>query len=257
MEEFTELINIMKKLRHPVNGCPWDKVQTEKSLREYVLEEAYELVEAIDLDSNEKKKEELGDLLLQIIFISQVNNESDHFNIIDVISTLKSKLINRHPHIFKNSIAKTPEEVKNNWEKIKKKEKGKKSILSDYPKKMPSLAIAKRYGEQASSVGFDWSDPKKAINKVEEEIKELKAEIINNNPDNIDQEVGDLLFAVANVSRLLKINPELSLMRANLKFKKRFQRLEKIIADRNSTCENTSLEEFEKIWEIIKKEERG
>ncbi|MEN8155118.1 MAG: nucleoside triphosphate pyrophosphohydrolase [Acidobacteriota bacterium] len=257
MKEFTELINIMKKLRHPENGCPWDKVQTEQSLKEYILEEAYELLEAIDLNSSDKKKEELGDLLLQVVFISQINSESENFNITDVITTLKAKLINRHPHIFKNTKVTTPEQVKNNWERIKKKEKGKKSILSDYPVKMPALAIAKRYGEQASSVGFDWNDAGKAIDKIEEEIMELKIEINKNNFENIEQEIGDLLFAVANVSRLLKVNPEISLMKANNKFKRRFQHLEKIIKEKNMDISNTDLEKLEEIWQLVKEKENS
>ena len=165
MKEFNNLIKIMKKLRNPINGCPWDRKQTDHSLKEYILEEAHELVEAIEMDSPEKQKEELGDLLLQIVFLSQINREKNNFTIKDVIDTINRKLINRHPHIFGDTTVHSAEEVKQNWEKIKKKEKNNSSILSDYPARMPALSHAKRVAEQASSVGFDWDDPLKALDK--------------------------------------------------------------------------------------------
>ena len=159
MNEFKQLLKIMEILRDPLKGCPWDKVQTKESLKEYVVEEAYELIEALDNKNIANINEELGDLLLQIVFISQIMKESGESSISEVINTLIQKLIRRHPHIFSDKKANTPEEVKNNWESIKKSEKGSNSILSDYPEAMPALASAKRYGDQASSVGFDWGDP--------------------------------------------------------------------------------------------------
>jgi tetrapyrrole methylase family protein / MazG family protein len=252
MKELNKLIKIMKQLRNPINGCPWDREQTPLSLREYILEEAHELVEAIDLDSVEKQKEELGDLLLQIVFMSQMHKEKNNFSLRDVADTINKKLINRHPHIFSDTTVQSAEEVKQNWEKIKKKEKKKKSILSDYPPQMPALSHAKRVAEQASSVGFDWDDPLRALDKVEEEIEELKKEIIAGHQEKIEEELGDILFAVANVARLAKVNPEFALKNTNKKFISRFRYIEEQLKAQNKEFADTSLEEMEAIWQEAK-----
>lgn len=254
MKEFNKLIKILKRLRNPINGCPWDRKQTQHSIKEYVLEEAHELVEAIDLESPEKVKEELGDLLLQIAFLSQLNLEKNNFSIREVIDTVNKKLIKRHPHIFGDATAHTAEEVRQNWEKIKKKEKKKTSILSDYPPQMPALAHAKRIGEQASSVGFDWNDPLKALEKVEEEIEELKKEIREGDEKKITEEVGDLLFAVANVSRLAKVNPEFALKGTNKKFISRFRYIEEQLKKQGKDIAKTDLDEMEELWQESKNE---
>ncbi len=254
MKEFNKLIKILKKLRNPINGCPWDRKQTQHSIKEYILEEAYELVEAIDMESPAKVKEELGDLLLQIAFLSQLNAEKNNFSIRDVIDTINAKLITRHPHIFGDATVHTAEEVRQNWEKIKKKEKKKKSILSDYPPQMPALAHAKRIGEQASSVGFDWNDPMKALEKVEEEIEELKKEIRAGDEKKTAEEIGDLLFAVANVSRLAKVNPEFALKGTNKKFIKRFRYIEDRLKKQGKDISKTGLDEMEELWQESKNE---
>ncbi len=254
MKEFNNLIKIMKRLRNPINGCPWDRKQTGHSLKEYVLEEAHELVEAIEMDSPEKQKEELGDLLLQIVFLSQINLEKNNFSIRDVIDTINRKLIQRHPHIFGDIMVKSAEEVKQNWEKIKKKEKRTSSILSDYPAQMPALSHAKRVAEQASIVGFDWDDPLKALDKVEEEIEELKKEIRAGNWERVEEEIGDILFAVANVSRLAKINPEFALKNTNRKFVTRFRYIEEQLKKQGKDIAKTSLEEMEELWQQAKNE---
>ncbi len=252
MKEFIELINIMKTLRNPVKGCPWDLKQNPQSLKEYILEESYELLEAINNNDPEEIKEELGDLLLQIIFISRIFQEKGEFDIRDVLKEINKKLINRHPHVFGDLKVKNAQEVKDNWEKIKKKEKKKKSIISDYSEQTPALQNAKRISEQASSVGFDWKDAKLAFEKVEEEIKELKQELNESNKEKIEEEIGDLLFAIANVSRLLKINPEFALKKTNKKFKKRFRFIEETLESQDKKIEETELEEMEELWQKSK-----
>lgn len=254
MKEFAKLIKIMKQLRNPIAGCPWDRQQTPLSLREYIVEESSELVQAIDQQAAEKQKEELGDLLLQIVFLSRIHQEQNHFSIRDVIATINEKLIRRHPHVFGQTTVRSADEVKQNWEKIKKTEKKKETILSDYPDQMPALAIAKRLAEQASSVGFDWDDPLQALAKVEEEIAEVRDEIKKGEQQKIAEEIGDILFAVANVARLCRINPEFALRAANKKFLGRFRSIEKRLKDQGKDIQQTSLEEMEALWQQAKKE---
>ncbi len=255
MKEFNKLIKIMKRLRNPIDGCPWDREQSPETLREYILEEAHELVEAIDMGSSDKQKEELGDLLLQVVFMSQIHREEGNFSIREVIDGISNKLINRHPHIFGDTSVRSSEEVKQNWEKIKKKEKKSASILSDYPPQMPALSHAKRVAEQASSVGFDWDDPLKALEKVEEEVKELKFEIQQGHREKIEEELGDILFAAANVARLTGINPEFALKNTNKKFVTRFRYIEEQLKKQGKDIEKTSLEEMEFLWQEAKKVE--
>jgi tetrapyrrole methylase family protein/MazG family protein len=252
MKELDKLVKILKQLRNPMDGCPWDRKQTVKSLKEYTLEEAHELIEAIELASPEKQKEELGDLLLQIVFISRINQEQGHFSLKDVVDTINRKLIRRHPHVFGDTDVSSADEVKANWEKIKKAENNKKSIISDYPQSMPALSVAKRVAEQASSVGFDWDDPLKALKKVEEEIKELQQEIPGGHQERMTEEIGDLLFAVSNVSRLLRVNPEFALKQANQKFKERFRYIEMELKRQGKEISDTSLDEMEELWQQSK-----
>ncbi|MGE5340468.1 MAG: nucleoside triphosphate pyrophosphohydrolase [Candidatus Omnitrophota bacterium] len=252
MKELDKLIKIMKKLRNPINGCPWDRKQTEHSLREYILEESHELVEAIEMNSAQKQKEELGDLLLQIIFLSQIHREKNNFTLKDVIRTITAKLIHRHPHIFGDVKVNTAEEVRQNWEKIKQSQKAGKSILSDYPDAMPALSHAKRIAEQASSVGFDWNDPLAALEKVREEIDELKEEIQAGNKIKMEEELGDILFAVANVARLTQVNPEFALKGTNKKFVKRFRYIEEELKKQGKEISAVSLEEMEALWQEAK-----
>jgi len=256
MKEFNQLLSIIKQLRSPINGCPWDLKQNEESLKEYILEEAYELVEAIESQSITKQKEELGDLLLQIILLSQINKEKDRFTIRDVINKISIKLIQRHPHVFADSDARSAEEVRANWQKLKIAEKKNYSILSDYPDKMPALLHAKRLSEQASAVGFDWKNADKAVEKIEEEIKELKLEISSGQSANIVEEIGDLLFAVTNVSRLLDVNPELALSQSNRKFKERFRYIEQKALSQGRNLNDLSLDEMEDLWQMAKKRKR-
>jgi len=255
MKSFDNLLKIMKKLRNPINGCPWDQKQKPQDLREYVLEEAYEVIETIENDDPEKLKEELGDLMLQIVFLSQIYRERNQFSIRDVLDTINRKLIRRHPHIFSNTQVDSAEDVKRNWEQIKKTEKKRTSILSDYPVQMPALSHAQRVAEQASGVGFDWDDPLKALDKVEEEVEELKQELKNDQSidrDRVEDEIGDILFAVANVARLAKINPEFALKRTTQKFVHRFRFIEAELKQRGKDIRETSLMEMEDIWQQAK-----
>jgi len=252
MKEFSKLVRIMKKLRHPRRGCPWDLAQSPQTLKEYVLEEAHELIEAIDNGRDEEIKEELGDLLLQIVFLSRLAEEKNKFSIHDVVAGICEKLIRRHPHIFGQTKVNGADEVKANWEKIKIAEKNKQSVISDYPSTMPSLLLANRIASQASGVGFDWNDAGKAIAKVDEEIEELRAEIRAGRLHEAENEIGDLLFAVANVARLLKINPEFALARTNKKFTNRFRFIEAELKKRGQDIRNTTLAELDALWNQAK-----
>lgn len=252
MKEFGRLVGIMKKLRHPRKGCPWDLQQTPASLKEYVLEEAHELIEAIDSGDAAAVCEELGDLLLQIVFLARLAEEEGTFSIAEVCAGISQKLVRRHPHIFASVKVSGPDEVKVNWEKIKIAEKNKKSVISDYPSSMPSLLLANRIASQAAGVGFDWDDAGKAMKKVSEEIAELGAEIDQGRRHEAEGEIGDLLFAVANVARLLQINPEFALARTNREFTRRFRFIETELQRQGKDVARASLEEMEELWQRAK-----
>jgi len=254
MKEFSRLVRIMKKLRHPRRGCPWDLKQTPASLKEYILEETHELIEAIDGGDAEAVREELGDLLLQIVFLARLAEEDKKFSIREVIAGISEKLVRRHPHIFGSVQVNGADEVKVNWEKIKIAEKNKQSVISDYPASMPSLLLANRIASQASGVGFDWNDAGRAFAKVAEEIEELRVEIDENRLHEAENEIGDLLFAVANVARLLKINPEFALARTNKKFTRRFRHIEAELKKQGKDIGTAALEEMEALWQRAKEE---
>jgi MazG family protein len=254
MKEFSRLLRIMKKLRHPRRGCPWDLQQTPGSLKEYVLEEAHELIEAIDGGDSAAMREELGDLLLQIVFLARIAEEAGEFTMAEVCAGISEKLIRRHSHIFGTVQVAGADEVKANWEKIKVAEKNKSSVISDYPASMPSLLLANRIASQASGVGFDWDDAGKALDKVVEEIAELRAEIASGRQHEAANEIGDLLFAVANVARLLKINPEFALARSNREFTRRFRFIEAQLKKQGKEIAGASLAEMEKLWQKAKED---
>ena len=244
-----DLITTLKKLRSP-NGCDWDKAQTHKSLIPYLLEETYEVIEAIESKQFDLLKEELGDLLLHVIFQAELASESNKFNIYDSILNINNKLINRHPHIFSDKEDKSWKQ--GSWESAKKKEKNRDSILDGVPKALPSLIKARRIQEKASGVGFDWDNIKQVYAKVDEELVELKDEIKNKNQTNIEQELGDLLFSIVNLSRHIDVNPELALNQATQKFIKRFHKVESYLNERNLQLEDQSLSELDEIWSKIK-----
>jgi len=252
MKEFARLVRIMKKLRHPRRGCPWDLAQSPQTLKEFILEEAHELIEAIDRGHEEEIKEELGDLLLQVVFLARLAEEQGKFSIRDVITVISEKLVRRHPHIFGQVKVNGADEVKANWEKIKIAEKNKASVISDYPATMPSLLLANRIASQASGVGFDWNDAEKAFSKIDEEMEELRAEIRAGKMSEVEDEIGDLLFAVANVARLLKINPEFALAGTNKKFTRRFRFIEAELKKRGQDIRCTTLAELDALWNQAK-----
>lgn len=250
---FEKLLKIMDDLR--VN-CPWDKKQTLESLRYLTIEETYELSDAIiENDINEIKKE-LGDLILHIVFYSKIASENEQFDISDVLNGICDKLIRRHPHIYSDVIAKTDEEVKNNWEKIKLGE-GNKSVLAGVPKSLPAMVKAYRIQEKARGVGFDWENTQQVWDKVMEELQELNEEIKNNDaPEKIEQEFGDFLFASINYARFLGINPEDALERTNKKFIRRFNFLEENVKKMGKNMHDMTLAEMDEIWEKSKELEK-
>jgi len=248
MKEFDQLMEIMKKVRE---NCPWDKRQTHKTLMQYLIEEAYEVVESIEQNEDDNLKEELGDLLIQIIFHSIIAEEREKFNINDVITTVSEKLIRRHPHVFDNLSVSGEEEVLHNWEKIKLNE-GKTSVLQGVPKSLPALLKATGIQTKASRVGFDWDNYKDVLKKVNEELKELKEATESNNKDKIEEEIGDLLFSIVNISRFLHVNPEDALRKTINKFIKRFTIIEQEINKQGKKLQDVSLEEMDKIWEKSK-----
>ena len=236
MDKFNELIKIVKKLRAP-DGCDWDREQTHKSLIPYLLEETHEVIESIEDNDYDALKEELGDLMLHVIFQVDLASDKNKFSVDDVLDGINKKLVNRHLHIF----SKDKNQKKENWETTKKKEKKRDSVLDGVPKSLPALLQSRRIQEKAASVGFDWDNNKKVLDKVDEEILELKEAIIKK--DGIDEEFGDVLFSLVNLSRHLDVDPESSLKKSTIKFIKRFKEIEKEV-----DIEKLTLDELDEIW---------
>jgi|TARA_B110000902_G_scaffold237609_1_gene284800 XTP/dITP diphosphohydrolase len=249
LQAFDRLLTIMDELREQ---CPWDQKQTMETLRHLTIEETYELGDAIlDKDLPEIKNE-LGDLLLHIVFYAKIGSETKDFDISDVINSICEKLIHRHPHIYSDVVVKDEAEVKQNWENLKLKE-GKTSVLQGVPKSLPALVKASRIQEKVAGVGFDWEHSDQVWEKVEEEIGELKTEIVNKNQDAIEDEFGDVLFSLINYARFLDINPENALERTNKKFIKRFQYLETKAKSLQKSLSEMTLAEMDVYWEEAKK----
>jgi XTP/dITP diphosphohydrolase len=233
--------------------CPWDKKQTMETLRHLTIEEVYELGDAIlDNDLNEVKKE-LGDVLLHIVFYSRIGSETQNFDIADVCNSICDKLIERHPHIYGDVIVENEDDVKRNWEQIKLKEKGKTSVLQGVPKSLPAMVKANRIQDKVAGVGFDWEQPQQVWEKVEEELDELKQEVLLGDANKMENELGDVLFSIINYARFLKINPENALERTNKKFIKRFQYLETKAKELNKSLQDMTLAEMDIFWEEAKK----
>lgn len=248
LKAFDRLLTVMDELRAQ---CPWDKKQTMQSLRHLTIEETYELGDAI-LDNDLKEiKGELGDLLLHIVFYAKIGSETKDFDIADVANTICEKLIYRHPHIYSDVKVKDEAEVKQNWEKLKLKE-GKKSVLEGVPKNLPALVKASRIQEKVAGVGFDWEASHQVWEKVEEELKEFKAEVTNKNQEAMESEFGDVLFSMINYARFLNINPENALEKTNKKFTKRFQYLESKAKTLNKSLSEMTLAEMDVFWEEAK-----
>ncbi len=248
LQAFERLLTIMDELREQ---CPWDKKQTIQTLRHLTIEETYELADAI-LDENMGDiKEEIGDIMLHMVFYSKIASETNEFDIADALNSVCDKLVERHPHIYGNVQAKTEEEVKRNWEKIKLKS-GKKSVLEGVPRSLPALVKASRIQEKARGIGFDWDNKDQVWEKVQEEIQELKVEI-ETNSNKIEDEFGDVLFSLINYARFIGVNPESALEKTNKKFIKRFQYLESESKKDGKELSEMNLEEMDEYWEKAKK----
>ena len=249
LKAFDRLLTIMDELREQ---CPWDKKQTLQTLRHLTIEETYELGDAILENDLKEVKNELGDLLLHIVFYARIGSETNSFDIADVANSICDKLIHRHPHIYGDVSVTSEEDVKRNWENIKLKE-GKKSVLEGVPNSLPALVKANRIQEKVAGVGFDWERPEQVFEKVKEELSELQEEVNAGNRDKLEAEFGDVLFSIVNYARFLDVNPENALERTNKKFIKRFQYLESKAKEQQRTLKDMSLAEMDVFWEEAKK----
>jgi len=252
---FDRLVDIMSRLRSE-DGCPWDREQTRESLKPYLIEETYETLEAINSGDETHIMEELGDLLLQIVFHAQLAKESDSFDIHQVCEGICEKLIYRHPHVFGEINAESPAQALANWERKKRTEKrnsARQSALDGVPKTMPGLLRAMRLQSKAASAGFDWERAGEALDKVDEELEELREACEKGDRDHVEEELGDLLFSLVNVSRWLKVNPEEALTKTTRKFVERFGYIEKQAAESGKTLDEMTLPEMEELWNEGKK----
>ena len=262
----------MAALRAPDTGCPWDIEQDFKTIAPYTLEEAYEVIDAIVRDDHEDLREELGDLLLQVIYHSRMAEEQESFNFDDVVEGITSKMIRRHPHVFGDEKARTAGMAKGAWERIKQQEKREKSerraalgiaestnpsLLDEVPIAFPALVQAEKLQQKASKVGFDWNNPKLVLNKIREEIDEFEQALGESNKNHQEAELGDILFAFANLARHLKFDPENALRRTNRKFRIRFAYIEDALVSQGRTIEDANLEEMEALWQEAKLGELG
>jgi MazG family protein len=286
-DRFNALVAIMAQLRSP-GGCPWDREQTLASLRPYLLEETYEALEALDNGDTAALCEELGDLLLEVVFLSRIAEEDGTFSVSDAIDAIVKKLVRRHPHVFgTDAKLSTPKEVRGKWEEMKASERSTsttpKTILGGVPKTLPSLLRAYEYGARAAAVGFDWVLAGDVVDKIEEEVRELRdaverqgtdqgrrrgdegraaaasagPHVSSASPGNIEEELGDLLFAIANLSRKLGVEPEAALRRANDKFLARFSEVEQRVTASGQRMQEKTLEELEATWQDVKRSQRG
>lgn len=251
MEAFGRLLDILDELRVK---CPWDRKQTNESLRTNTIEETYELSDALMREDNNEIKKELGDLLLHVVFYAKIGDEKQAFDIKDVCDSLCEKLIYRHPHVFGDTEANTSQKVEQNWEQLKLKEKGgNKTVLAGVPNALPALIKAHRIQDKARNVGFDWEKREQVWDKVQEEFNELKQEINNMDPDKMEAEFGDLFFSLINAARLYKINPDNALERTNQKFIRRFNYLEAHTISQGRSLKEMTLEEMDQLWEEAKR----
>lgn len=248
---FERLVALMAVLRSE-EGCAWDRKQTHESLLPYLIEEAHEVVEAVQSGNFGHLREELGDLICQVVFHAQLADEAGRFDVNDSIETIVEKLIRRHPHVFGEKKELTPKQVRNQWEKVKIESGEKKSVLSGIPASMPALTMAYRIGEKVGGVGFDWTEPADVLDKMAEETDEIKAEIEADDKERLSEEIGDLLFAVASLARKFEINPELALKRALGKFSARFSRLEQEVKASDRPFGEYTLDQLEAIWQRVK-----
>ena len=254
---FDQLVEIMAMLRSPA-GCPWDRAQDSTSLKPYLLEEAYEVLEAIEDGTPAKLKDELGDLLFQVIFHAQLARERGDFGINDVLAGTIAKMRRRHPHVFGSAVASTPKEALQNWEEIKREEKAAEqgtSVLDGVPRQLPSLLRAQRLQDKAARVGFDWPEIEQVWRKLSEELQELRAAMDTHNRAEVAGELGDVLFVLVNLARWLEINPDEALHDTSQKFIKRFQFIERELSRQGKTPKQSTLAEMDALWEQAKQQE--
>ncbi|MFD1806630.1 nucleoside triphosphate pyrophosphohydrolase [Pasteurella oralis] len=257
-----DFVKLIAQLRNPNGGCPWDLKQNYQTMIPCLTEETYEVIEAIQQNNMQDLKEELGDLLLQVVFFSQLATEEEYFTFDDVVNAISSKIIRRHPHVFGNKNANNAQDALQNWNEIKaqeNKEKGQTSILDNIPHAFPALMRAEKLQKRCSKVGFDWNDINQVIEKIKEELDEVQQEINQKNQQQtkIEEEIGDLLFAVVNLSRHLQCQPEESLRKANHKFEQRFRAVENKLKKHNKTFAQSSLMEMDLLWDEVKQEEKA
>ncbi len=270
-KDISRLIEIMAALRNPATGCPWDIVQTFETIKPYTIEEAYEVSDAIERNDMDDLCEELGDLLLQVVFHARMAEEAGEFSFGDVVEAITRKMIRRHPHVFARSDADTPDAVKKQWDDIKQAEKreraerrAKRGVSEDFKagflgsvqRSFPALTEALKLQERAAKVGFDWSAPEPILDKIEEEIGELRVALAEGDQAKVSDELGDLIFAVVNIGRHVKADPEDSLRGTNTKFRRRFSHIEAVLDTEGETLEAASLQRMEEIWQAAKAIER-
>ncbi|GAK70888.1 nucleoside triphosphate pyrophosphohydrolase [Agrobacterium rubi TR3 = NBRC 13261] len=270
-KDISRLIEIMEALRQPKTGCPWDIVQTFETIKPYTVEEAYEVADAIERNDMDDLCDELGDLLLQVVFHSRIAEEMGAFSFGDVVQAVTSKMIRRHPHVFAVSDADTPETVKIQWDVIKAQEKRERAerraargvtedfktgFLGSVQRTQPALTEALKLQEQAARVGFDWSAPEPILDKIEEEVQELREALADGKPEKVADELGDLMFALVNIGRHVKTDPENALRGTNTKFRRRFRQIETSLAENGETLEAATLQRMEDLWQSAKAIER-
>ena len=255
---FDDLVKLMTRLRGP-NGCPWDRKQALPDLKPYIIEEAYEVVDAIDRNDRADLLEEIGDLLLESVFVAEITREEGSFDVYDSITAIHDKLVRRHPHVFGDVEAKDAEQVLVNWEKLKSEERKaeQKGVLSGVPQSLPALLKASRLTEKAARVGFDWRATDDVFDKVDEELGELREAVSSGEQAKIHEELGDLLFTIANVARKAGVNPEEALQTTNRKFLRRFESMESSVHGSGRNLDQLSLEEMDRLWDAAKAAERA
>ncbi|QKK23876.1 nucleoside triphosphate pyrophosphohydrolase [Rhizobium hidalgonense] len=271
-KDISRLIEIMAALRHPETGCPWDIVQNFETIKPYTIEEAYEVSDAIERGDMDDLCDELGDLLLQVVFHARMAEEAGEFSFGDVVNAITTKMIRRHPHVFARSDADTPDAVKIQWDEIKQAEKrerterrARRGITEDFKggflgsvqRSFPALTEALKLQERAAKVGFDWSAPEPILDKIEEEIGELRVALRDGDRAKVSDELGDLIFAVVNIGRHVKADPEQAVRGTNTKFRRRFNHIEQVLDAEGETLEAASLERMEEIWQAAKAIERA
>jgi tetrapyrrole methylase family protein / MazG family protein len=251
LESFQSFTHLIQKLRAP-GGCPWDIEQTFQSLKPYIIEEAYELFDALESENPIDLKEELGDVLLHVVMLSNMAEEKKWFTVDDVIKEIHKKMVHRHPHVFGNKKVNSVDDVWKNWDALKEKEKKTNSIMDSVPKSLPSLLQAYKIQKRAAKQGFDWDTNEGPLDKLDEEVQEFKEALNSNNSEHILEEAGDVLFSIVNILRKYKINPEFALKSSNEKFLKRYKTMEKACHTKNISFKKISMDEKEELWKFAK-----